>query len=66
MKKRLKIRKNLNRYDKFNDIFYDKVQSGFVKILKKDPKKYMKIDSNLDIKLNEKIILNKITSLIQI
>ena len=66
MKKRLKIRKNLNRYDKFNDIFYDKVQSGFIKILKKNPKKYMKIDSNLDIKLNEKIILNKITSLIQI
>ena len=66
MKKRLMIRKNLNRYDKFNDIFYDKVQSGFIKILKKNPKKYMKINSNLDIKVNEKIILNKITSLIQI
>jgi len=64
MKKRLKKRKNLNRYDKFNDIFYDKVQKGFIKIYKKNPKKYMKIDSNLNIKDNEKIILNKINDLI--
>jgi len=35
MKKRLKKRKNLNRYDKFNNIFYDKVQKGFIKIYKK-------------------------------
>ena len=64
MKKRLKKRKNLNRYDKFNNIFYDKVQKGFIKIYKKNPKKYMKIDSNLNIKDNEKIILNKINDLI--
>ena len=64
MKKRLLERKNLNRYDKFNNIFYDKVQKGFLKIFKKNPKKYMKIDSNLDINLNEKIILNKINDLI--
>ena len=61
---RLKNRNNLNRYDKFNDYFYDKVQKGFIKILKKDPKKYLKINSNLDIKYNEKIILNKINDLI--
>ncbi len=66
MKKRLIKRKNLNRYDKFNNIFYDKVQKGFIKIFKKNPKKYMKIDSNLDINLNEKIILNKINDLILI
>jgi len=64
MQQRLMKRKNLNRYDKFDNIFYKKVQKGFEKILKKNPKKYMKIDSNLDIKLNEIIILNKINDLI--
>ena len=64
MKKRLMKRKNLNRYDKFNSSFYENVQKGFVKIFKKNPKKYMKIDSNLDIHHNEKIILNKISDLI--
>ena len=64
MKKRLMKRKNLNRYDKFNNIFYDKVQKGFIKIFKINPKKYMKIDSNLDINHNEKIILDKIDDLI--
>jgi dTMP kinase len=60
MKSRLLKRKNLNRYDKFNSNFYDKVQKGFLKILKK----YMKINSNLPIEYNEKIILNKIDDLI--
>ena len=64
MKKRLLKRKNLNRYDKFDKSFYDKVQKGFLKILKTNPKKYMKINSNLDINYNEKIILNKINDLI--
>ena len=64
MKKRLAKRKSLNRYDRFNDSFYDKAQKGFIKIFKKNPKKYMKIDSNLDINNNEKIILNKIDNLI--
>ena len=64
MKLRLMKRKDLNRYDKFNNIFYDKVQKGFIKILKKNPKKYMQIDSNLSIDHNEKIILNKINDLI--
>jgi len=61
---RLKERKNLNRYDKFKGIFYDKVQKGFLKILKQNPKKYMKINSNLDIVENKKIILKKINNLI--
>ena len=64
MKKRLRLRKKLNRYDKFNSKFYEKVQNGFIKILKKNPKKYIKINSNLDIDLNENIILNKINELI--
>jgi dTMP kinase len=64
MKKRLKLRKKLNRYDKFDSKFYEKVQKGFIKILKKNPKKYIKIDSNLDIEVNKNIILNKINDLI--
>ena len=64
MKKRLIKRKNLNRYDKFNNNFYEKVQKGFIKIFKTNPKKYMIIDSNLNIHHNEKIILNKIDDLI--
>ena len=64
MKIRLGKRKNLNRYDKFNNNFYDKVQKGFIKILKKNSKRYMKINSNLNIKHNEKIILDKINDLI--
>ena len=64
MKKRLKKRKNLNRYDKFESNFYKKVQMGFLKISKNNPKKYMKINSNLNIKHNEEIILNKIVNLI--
>jgi len=64
MKKRLRLRKKLNRYDKFKHKFYEKVQNGFIKILKKNPKKYIKINSNLDINFNENIILNKINDLI--
>jgi len=64
MHKRLTKRKTLNRYDKFNSNFYDRVQKGYIKIFKRNPKKYMQIDSNLNIKHNEKIILNKINDLI--
>jgi len=64
MKNRLIKRKNLNRYDKFNAVFYEKVQRGFIKILKNNPKKYLKINSNLSIDYNEKTILNKINDLI--
>ena len=49
LQERLKQRKSLNRYDKFNSKFYENVQKGFIKILKTNPKKYMKIDSNLSI-----------------
>ena len=64
MKKRLLKRKKLNRYDQFSSSFYKKVQDGFIKILKKKPKKYMKINSNLNIDYNQNIILNKIKELI--
>ena len=64
MRNRLLKRKKLNRYDRFSNNFYVKVQKGFVEILKKNPKNYMKINSNLNIMDNEKIILNKISELI--
>ncbi len=64
MKIRLLKRKKLNRYDQLSSSFYKKAQDGFIKILKKNPKKYMKIDSNLNIDDNEIIILNKIKELI--
>ena len=65
MRQRLAKRKTLNRYDKFDTIFYKKVQKGFLKIVEKNPRKYMKIDSNLDIIKNKEIILNKIDDLIK-
>ena len=64
MKKRLLKRKKLNRYDRFSANFYKKVQDGFIKILEKKPKKYMKINSNLNINYNQSIILDKIKELI--
>ena len=64
MIKRLKLRKSLNRYDKFNNNFYEKVQKGFVKLAKRKVKKYKIINSNLDISYNKSVILNKIDELI--
>ena len=62
---RLKKRKSLNRYDKFNMKFYNKVQRGFVKLSNINNRKYQLINSNLNIENNEKIILNKIDKLIK-
>ena len=60
MIKRLKSRKSLNRYDKFDLDFYRKVQNGFLKIARKNKKKYTIINSNLDITENQ----DKITQII--
>ena len=64
MIKRLNSRKSLNRYDKFTSIFYKRVQTGFLKLANKNKKKYLIIDSNLDLKQNESLIVNKIDNLI--
>ena len=64
MIKRLKNRKSLNRYDKFKNNFYKKVQDGFLKLAKKNKKKYKIIDSNLDINFNKKEIISSIDSLL--
>ncbi len=66
MVKRLSKRKILNRYDKFNKIFYKKVQKGFLEISKKNQNKYLIINSNLDINENEELINNKIIKLLKI
>ena len=65
MIKRLKLRKKLNRYDKFDNSFYRKVQNGFIKIAKQKKKNYLIIDSNKEIEINKKIILDKINKLIK-
>ena len=62
---RLKIRKSLNRYDRFNMSFYNKVQKGFVILSNKQKKKYQIINSDLKKKNNEKLVLDKITKLIK-
>ena len=62
---RLKNRKSLNRYDHFDMNFYNKVQKGFLKLEKLNKKSYKIIDSNLDIKKNEYLIINQIKKLIK-
>ena len=64
LKIRLKQRKKLNRYDKFKMSFYKKVQLGFIKIANKNKKKYLKIDSNINIAINKEVIIKKINKLI--
>ena len=56
---RLNKRKRKNRYDKFSKAFYSKVQKAFIKIAKKDRKRYFVLDNSKDSKEVEKIIFNK-------
>ena len=64
MIKRLKSRKSLNRYDKFKQKFYLKVQNGFLTLAKKNKKKYKIIDSNLDKKVNKLLVINELEKLL--
>ncbi len=64
MIKRLNIRKSLNRYDKFDYNFYEKVQKGFLKLVRQNKKKYKIIDSNQDIKKNQNKIIQIIDELL--
>ena len=65
LKKRLTLRKKLNRYDKFNINFYKKVQKGFLKISKNN-KKYLIIDSNKNINDNKSKVINKLKKILNI
>jgi len=64
MKIRLNKRFLLNKYDKFDLSFYNKVQKGFLNIAK-DKKNYFIIDSNENnIEENSQIIIKKIKKLV--
>jgi len=45
--------------------FYNKVQKGFLKLAESKKKFYRIIDSNLDVKKNEELILNQLKKLIK-
>ena len=62
---RLKKRKKINRYDQFKKNFYKNVQNGFIKLSKNKTKRYMIIDSNLNINVNKSLIIKKIEQLIK-
>ena len=64
MVKRLKLRKTLNRYDKFDYKFYENVQKGFLKLANKKSRKYKIINSNLDTRYNQDQIIQTIKRLI--
>ena len=62
--KRLQKRRKKNRYDKFSKSFYIKAQNAFLKIAKKNKKKYYVIDNSTDSMHIEtkilEIVLNKL------
>ena len=64
LKKRLKKRSTLNRYDQFKINFYSKVQNGYEKI-SRNKKRYIKINSNKN-SINDvkNIIINKLEKII--
>tara|TARA_Y100000591_G_C21773395_1_gene666834 strand:+ start:542 stop:1153 length:612 start_codon:yes stop_codon:yes gene_type:complete len=64
MMQRLKARKILNRYDKFDNAFYQRVQKGFLKLKKQNNKKYIVVNSNLDISINKNLIIKKVREFI--
>ena len=63
LKYRLNKRKKLNRYDKFTNNFYTRVQKSFLSLVKK--RKHIIINSNNDLKTNKKIILNKLIEIVK-
>ena len=56
---RLKKRKKKNRYDKFSKNFYIKVQKAFIKIAKKNTRRYCIVDNSEDSTKTENIIFDK-------
>ena len=56
---RINQRKSKNRYDKFSKNFYTKVQNAFIKIAKKNKKKYMIVDNSKNDRSSENSIINK-------
>ena len=56
---RLKKRKKKNRYDKFSKNFYTRVQNAFIKIAKKNTRRYCIVDNSEDSTKTESIIFDK-------
>ena len=56
---RIKKRKTKNKYDKFSKDFYIKVQNSFLKIARKNKRRYFVIDNSEDSPNIEKVILNR-------
>ncbi len=66
MKKRLKLRKNTNKYDNFKYKFYNNVQKGFLKIANKNKSKYLILDSNKDsLKIIEDKLIKKMKKILK-
>ena len=66
MLKRLKSRKNNNKYDNFKYNFYNKVQKGFLKIALKNRSKYLILDSNKhSLKIIENKLINKLKKILK-
>ena len=56
---RLKKRKKKNRYDKFSKNFYIRVQNAFIKIARKNAKRYCIVDNSEDSTKTESVIFDK-------
>jgi len=63
--RRLRKRKRKNRYDKFSKDFYIRAQNAFIKIAKKNKKKYFVLDNSKDSVETEKIILNQFNKILK-
>ena len=61
--RRMKKRKKSNRYDKFSRHFYMKAQNAFIRIAKKNKKRYFIIDNSENSKKTEEIIANRFNKL---
>tara|TARA_Y100000590_G_scaffold308966_1_gene348818 strand:+ start:180 stop:827 length:648 start_codon:yes stop_codon:yes gene_type:complete len=61
---RLRKRKKKNRYDKFSRNFYNNVQKAFIKIAKRNKKRYFIIDNSKDSIDTEKAIFSKFTEVL--
>tara|TARA_B100001094_G_scaffold313812_1_gene351997 strand:- start:360 stop:971 length:612 start_codon:yes stop_codon:yes gene_type:complete len=64
MIKRLRLRKSLNRYDKFDSSFYLNVQKGFLNLAKKKKNRYQIINSDRNINKNKSLIIETVNKLI--
>ena len=62
--KRIKKRKNNNRYDRFSISFYKKVQNSFLKIGRSNKRRYIILDNSSDTKDVESIIYEKCLNLL--